>query len=533
MSRTTRSTTKAAAAPIAQPPQDDYVTVNWVFFHSSHPHDKPLPIKLPRQLFEGPADDCCDLFVSALANRFAFKSDRNSITFWQPIEDLSINKACKKGWTESITDAEDVFNPIPLPVSFAESLDGQIDDKKRVHLVVTAEGHYLSLKKNAGHEEERDTVGDFSQFRKYRAFVAKKGLSPSRGAKASAYARIQAKSIEAIHDGRHPKHPRFETIAPPIEIFNPVFGRFLRHCHTVETSKKDLIKVQELMQLASEIWDNEREYALKIRAKLSEVLRVSLSKEENADQTSADGVYSFTLGYMRIPIFIMELKKEYGEGGCDASTQAGLSMKRSWLQVDRTSMREKCCCPTLILAGGGPWLGVLGGVLTDKLIIQRLTDMMWIGDSSMYEDGRLYHVTQALVALREALRELKMFYKSLYSQNIAKLDPKLPHPRFFPYPTSFTEKMTTISVDFKYLKPLQDDARCVTFLAETEDNSLVVVKFVDRYGREVHEFLAEEGHAPRLRYCGPLLLQPDQPPLSSLPPPGLSFGPLQMVVMDY
>ena len=66
----------------------------------------------------------------------------------------------------------------------------------------------------------------------------------------------------------------------------------------------------------------------------------------------------------------------------------------------------------------------------------------------------------------------------------------------------------------------------MVFLAQTKDNSQVVVKFVDKYGRAV------DGYAPRLRYCGPLLsLQPAQPPLPSIP--GLSFGSLQMVVMDY
>lgn len=69
-------------------------------------------------------------------------------------------------------------------------------------------------------------------------------------------------------------------------------------------------------------------------------------------------------------------------------------------------------------------------------------------------------------------------------------------------------------------------------LAVTKDNMQIVVKFVDRYGRVVHEFLAECGYAPRLWYCGPLsLLQTALPPLPSTP--RLSFGPLQMVVMDY
>ena len=173
---------------------------------------------------------------------------------------------------------------------------------------------------------------------------------------------------------------------------------------------------------------------------------------------------------------------------------------------------------------------VLGGVFTDKVIVQRLTDMMWIAHSSTYEDARVYQLAQTLTALRESLLKLETFYKSLSSQDIPQLKPNEPHPRFFPYPTSFPEGNETVRLD--YVKPLEDSATFVASLAQTKDNSQVVVKFVGRYGRAVHEFLAEHGYVPRLRYYSSLSsLQPAQPPLPSAP--GLSFGPLQMVAMDY
>lgn len=88
------------------------------------------------------------------------------------------------------------------------------------------------------------------------------------------------------------------------------------------------------MHLASAIYTKESIYASELCEKLSHILGVSLSKEENTDKTAADGVYVVVLKYKRIPIFILEFKREYGEGSCDASTQAGLSMKRSWIQRD-------------------------------------------------------------------------------------------------------------------------------------------------------------------------------------------------------
>jgi hypothetical protein len=68
-------------------------------------------------------------------------------------------------------------------------------------------------------------------------------------------------------------------------------------------------------------------------------------------------------------------------------------------------MREKCCCPTFLIAAGGPWLSVLGSVLTDKFIIQRLTDMRWMALSSTEEDNQVYHNARVLIALRECLKK--------------------------------------------------------------------------------------------------------------------------------
>ncbi|PPQ79442.1 hypothetical protein CVT25_002713, partial [Psilocybe cyanescens] len=93
-----------------------------------------------------------------------------------------------------------------------------------------------------------------------------------------------------------------------------------------------------------------------------------------------------------------------------------------------------------------------------------------------------------------------------------------PHPRYFPYPTSFIAE------------EIHNEAMATVNLAK------LVIKFVVSYGKEVHELLAREGWAPTLRYCGPLLatessgifLEPAQ-----CAPPGLSLRSdlMHMVVM--
>jgi hypothetical protein len=112
-----------------------------------------------------------------------------------------------------------------------------------------------------------------------------------------------------------------------------------------------------------------------------------------------------------------------------------------------------------------------------------------------------------------------------------------PHPRFFPYATTFSVDNRT--VHFRYLMALEADATCVTYLAVLPDEKpqitgqKVVVKFVSGYGEQVHKFLATNRHAPALRYYGPM----DPSQLSVEPAararPGLALKGMRMVAMDY
>jgi hypothetical protein len=150
----------------------------------------------------------------------------------------------------------------------------------------------------------------------------------------------------------------------------------------------------------------------------------------------------------------------------------------------------------------------MGGVFTDKVIVQRLTDMKWIALSSTEESERAQSLAKVLVALRKCIEKLHEFYFD--PQNLPPFVPDKPHPRYFPYPKSFPGPGGTCK-QIQYVKSLEDDPACVTYLAELPHELdmekkpvKVVVKFVARYGDEVHKFLANKGYAPALRYYGPL-----------------------------
>ncbi|KAH8984473.1 hypothetical protein EDB92DRAFT_1776727, partial [Lactarius akahatsu] len=147
-----------------------------------------------------------------------------------------------------------------------------------------------------------------------------------------------------------------------------------------------------------------------------------------------------------------------------------------------------CCCPTFLVATGGPWLSVLGGVFTDRFIVP-LTAMSWMALSKREEDNQVYHSARVPVALRNCLVKLQTFYRAL--KGPSTFIANKPHPRYFPYPTSFTTEDGT-STRFRYLTSLEEDPayHCT---ARDSDPVKVVVKFISRYGKEVHEFLARKG----------------------------------------
>lgn len=157
-------------------------------------------------------------------------------------------------------------------------------------------------------------------------------------------------------------------------------------------------------------------------------------------------------------------------------------------------------------------------MFTSQVIVQRLTDYVWLGNSRVNDDDHVLRVARILYSLRGSIKELQNYYKDLEPQ---PLEENKPHPRFFPSITSYQSNNKNVS--FTYSSPLQMDETCVTFLAtlDAEREKKVVVKFVQRYGEEAHKLLAELRLAPALLYSGPIDAG------------GVSYGKLQMVVMEY
>jgi hypothetical protein len=154
--------------------------------------------------------------------------------------------------------------------------------------------------------------------------------SPSESAKSSIYTKSQA--IYSIRDGRYKEDQPRTNVAPPIQLFHPVFGHFLDDIRNNSFVPDDTIRqTTEYMKAASAIYPSEQTRRAKLTPLLCSVLGVNIQMILNEDNTCPDGIVEKVRGLARM-LLLREEKNEFGEGSSDPSTQAGLSFGRCWAQ---------------------------------------------------------------------------------------------------------------------------------------------------------------------------------------------------------
>ncbi|GJJ08119.1 hypothetical protein Clacol_002327 [Clathrus columnatus] len=250
-------------------------------------------------------------------------------------------------------------NLLTLPEYPSVTLAEKLNHSPIVHIIVTA----TVIATTQGEEFKKED--DLPESKCFRQAV--KAKSPSGGARSTNYACNQNIEEQTIYNGYY-MHENINTLAPPIEIYHPIFNTFF---HLVENPPKptddDLNNTHEFMYFLSQLSQEKEPFHNKqVLSKLHDILDADILTEQNKDQTKPDSTLHIQVGKECIPILIVELEKELGSGTCDPSIQAGLSMKHTWSLDDVKNIHEKCCCPTFLLSGGGLWLGILGAVFADK-----------------------------------------------------------------------------------------------------------------------------------------------------------------------
>ena len=153
------------------------------------------------------------------------------------------------------------------------------------------------------------------------------------------------------------------------------------------------------------------------------------------------------------------------------------------------------------------------------MIVQRLTDYIWVGLGSVLNELHITHVARTFYALKASLKKLDSYYESLHPSSNLPAD-----SRYFPSITAYRPHSGG-HVKFEYVGFLENTPDCITLRARTRTIPAqdIVVKFVDRYGQRAHQLLADEDLAPELLYYGSPRFDDDEP----------SYQSISMVVMEY
>jgi len=129
-----------------------------------------------------------------------------------------------------------------------------------------------------------------------------------------------------------------DTIAPPIQLFHPVFAHFLDDIMNQDLPVPEhILKVTvEYMRKSSAIYEGEEQRMATLRSHLEDALTITILKRVNAGGSKPDGVYEAELRGSKIkaiPVLLVH-KNELGDGGCDLLRLAGLSFTQFAAQGD-------------------------------------------------------------------------------------------------------------------------------------------------------------------------------------------------------
>ncbi|KAL6301273.1 hypothetical protein BKA93DRAFT_798376 [Sparassis latifolia] len=361
-------------------------------------------------------------------------------------------------------------------------------DDTCLHIVVT-----VPADKKRRREEDTDTsvakrakiVEDHEHL---ISAIKTKYPAPSMGAKVSEFRKLQANSETRIKNGRP-----LDYTSPPISIYHPVFAEFPDHAADPSTiPSADILKAtHEIFQFSSEFYTDEPQRQNKISELFCELLGMSVHPMSPGDGSCNDGaVVAFC------PVFntnalcaIVQYKLEMGLGGTDAAVQGTLGFAK-WQQLQ--GWASVCCCPTFIIAIVGPYVCILGAVIADDVLVEPLTDFLWLGGTPHLNE---HVVTAARVfdTLKTCLEQLQTFYQGL----------RLPtdNARLFVYPYFNSYRKDDRDVHLTYVDRIgfkDERASRALFEAKTDTDNRVVVKFVKDYSARGHKLLAQHGLAPAL-----------------------------------
>ncbi|KAI0328013.1 hypothetical protein GY45DRAFT_1362911 [Cubamyces sp. BRFM 1775] len=343
------------------------------------------------------------------------------------------------------------------------------------------------------------------------AKVAETRASPSSGATLSS--RLQTQTIRRI-DAVYNCRP-LELTGPPITIYHTVFANFLKYMQEPRDFTPDELETaQNFVTQAAAYHQDENKRQEKLSPWMSAGVRQGVLQRTSITNSTGrftpDGaMFAATetpRNGFRPLIGAHQLKAEIGEGAGDPSAQAENVYVAYYSSEEAQSIRERCCCPAILISSAGPNLQVSGAVFGDQFVVQNLGDPISVvprpsfNGRSMLDDAG-HRVAQLFYALRTCLAELDDYYVHL----IHAVRSSHPVPLISPHFKNYTDERGKAAIlTYKRRLVMEYPVKAV-FVAEAKTDAEtrdVVVKFTPAYNKDAHQLLTRESppHAPELHY---------------------------------
>ncbi|KAG8920637.1 hypothetical protein FRC02_000790 [Tulasnella sp. 418] len=388
------------------------------------------------------------------------------------------------------------------------------------HKKIEAERHVRGTKRRAGEELDSDDRHARIKLEEQQQSIveyANRAFPPSSQSKLAPFITEQKKHGYILNNRYVIENDALanDTNGLPVILFNEVFTDF-----KAALKKKDFEPTDEESRLvdrlscaASILYPIEEERSLAIKPILSELIDAPLITMTSIGKAQSDGVVITNRGHHVAIRAVLEMRNEIGTGGCDPSIQGACSYRHYWSSTAAGKIRELCCCPSFIIALAGPWMCILGAVFGQNVIVQQLTNYIYLGGDPNSENP-MSEIVMVFRALSAGLKTLDVYYSALQ----VKSGPL--YSRFFPYPRVFP--VDSGPIQFEYLKKLvpEKPLRAIYKAKITGTGKLVVVKFARQYNVAAHHLLAS-------RQLAPNLLSPSR---DGHP---CQFGPFKMIVMEF
>ncbi|CAE6449760.1 unnamed protein product [Rhizoctonia solani] len=313
--------------------------------------------------------------------------------------------------------------------------------------------------------------------------------SDSSAAQYSDFELQQVQGKTPIYNGRP-----INRTASPIELFHPAFDVFATQLEKTENlSASHYAAVEELMVSSQAFHGSDCGRWWDIKDLVADAIKYPMDQDDSCSDESGGVVVLTDAKWGHKPYgALVEISDEIGAKNPDPSVKGAQSYAKYWSQEEMTGLRQATPCPSLIISFVGPWLCVWGAVYLEHVVVQPLTDFIWLGRHPQ-QNRRQMRVVRVFDAIATTIAALEKYYTPFVKPDSTL---SIDHQRFFPYIRSVRSSEGLIH--FSYKRRLSPETMRSLFEAVTDDGRRLVVKFSESYHYEAHKLLSDRSLAPKL-----------------------------------